>query len=259
MTLEDNIAFIEQEERALSAVRKGLLQSVSADRERATGLSRAVNELRAEVRAHRSALLSDSRSASPRVVREILLAEERLERLSELRLQLTSLLDHLEALSREWRELHAAMAELAGDPLSPSDHEKLGTLRRSFRTQLDNYGFRSLGDVEISIDSYLPEREGFNLTSAVSSSDTVRLIWAYLVGIFEVAQTAETHHPHFLVLDEPGQQDVEDESLAALHRGLATLDGQTIVAITRDVAAALPPEAGVTVHEFGNALLLQPT
>lgn len=39
-----------------------------------------------------------------------------------------------------------------------------------------------------------------------SASDAIRVVWAYLLGMLEVARVKDTNHPEFLVFDEPKQQ-----------------------------------------------------
>jgi hypothetical protein len=257
MTLEENLAFIEQEQRALRAVRDSLLRRIESALADADSLRRTLAELRADIRAHRAVLLEDERVPSARIIRETLLIEDRVGRLTDAELQLESAIRGFAGLSADHRKVIGLLGNLEGDFLSSDDHAKLQALGTSFRDQLADYGFRSLGDVRISVDSYLPERAGFDLSSAVSSSDTVRLIWAYLVGLLDVASAFATHHPRLLVLDEPGQQDVEDASIDALLQRLSSVSGQVIVAITRDVgkfAASLP---NTKLHELGDALVLR--
>ena len=71
--------------------------------------------------------------------------------------------------------------------------------------------------IEIAPDSYLPQRSGEPLLSKdISASDNVRLVWAYLTGLLELARRFETPHPGLVVFDEPGQQDISDASLQGL-------------------------------------------
>jgi hypothetical protein len=75
--------------------------------------------------------------------------------------------------------------------------------------------------VSISDVDYLPKRDEFDLQAEISASDSIRVIWAYLLGLLEVSNDLDTNHPHVLVFDEPRQQSAKELSFAALLRRAA--------------------------------------
>ncbi|MFZ2051700.1 MAG: hypothetical protein WAU69_12320, partial [Solirubrobacteraceae bacterium] len=213
-------------------------------------------ELRADIRAHRETLLGDAKRPSVAAIREQLLLEDRLARLEAVRLDLVGIEEDLASLSEEYRGVHAALAEMSASDLSERDLERLAEFRDVFLDQLAGYGFRSLDGVGLSEETYLPERKGFDLTHEVSASDTIRLIWAYLLGLMQTSEADGVNHPGLLVLDEPGQHDIEDESLAAfLARAARSIKtgGQVIVTITRSVSRITSDGLeGANVIDFGD-------
>ena len=56
-------------------------------------------------------------------------------------------------------------------------------------------GSLNVSDVKISLDTYEPEAEKINLKADVSASDLIRLHWAYLLGLLEVAKQPTGNHP----------------------------------------------------------------
>lgn len=68
----------------------------------------------------------------------------------------------------------------------------------------------------VSQDTYRPEKEGFEIGFELSASDTIRLKWAYQLGLLDVAMSSDTNHPQILVMDEPRQQEAAELSVAGL-------------------------------------------
>jgi hypothetical protein len=262
MTFEDNIAVIEQEQRALRALRTGAKETLDDSRARLASLSEGWYEKQAEVRALRQVLVQDGRAPSAAAVRERLVVERRIERLSDLESELDGLLDRLAPLAQEFMDLKAQRDALADDQLTPADERKVATWERSLLSQLEEYGFRSTtgetttGGIRLSRSTLLPERQGLNLAREVSASDTIRLIWSYLLGLMETGRDEQTNHPGLLILDEPGQQDIEDPSVRAFMERAsrsAAAGQQVIVTITRATSAFLSDQVeSPTIVEFGD-------
>ncbi|MGA8352558.1 MAG: hypothetical protein WB698_00130 [Solirubrobacteraceae bacterium] len=256
MAIAEHLLLIEQEQRSLQALLKGTNATLLERGARDRAVRQRLAELRADIRAHRETLLGDAKRPSVAAIREQLLLEDRLARLEAVRLDLVGIEEDLASLSEEYRGVHAALAEMSASDLSERDLERLAEFRDVFLDQLAGYGFRSLDGVGLSEETYLPERKGFDLTHEVSASDTIRLIWAYLLGLMQTSEADGVNHPGLLVLDEPGQHDIEDESLAAfLARAARSIKtgGQVIVTITRSVSRITSDGLeGANVIDFGD-------
>lgn len=253
MTFEDNIAVIEQEQRALKALRVGAASALHDRRARLNALTDAWFELQADIRAHREVLVQDGRAPSAAAVRERLMIESRIERLDDLEAELDHVVERLAPLADEYRRLLDQREQLQGDDLSPADQAKVDAWERSLLDQLRAYGFRSIDKVRLSRETLLPEREGFDLTYEASASDTIRLIWSYLLGLMEVARDLDTNHPGLLIFDEPGQQDVENESVRALmeRASAARAAGQqVIITITRQAETFMSDRVDTEIVDF---------
>jgi hypothetical protein len=118
-----------------------------------------------------------------------------------------------------WKRLQGELAALP-EGLSLSDRKKLDELQRSYREQLNAYGFSSVeaDQISISADSYRPTLDGFDLGFNLSASDSIRSIWSYVFALLEVARTFGTNHLGFLLLDEPRQQQTNKASFAEFAR-----------------------------------------
>jgi len=64
----------------------------------------------------------------------------------------------------------------------------------------------------------------------------VRTIWAYLLGMMELARTEKTNHPGLLVFDEPRQQSAQNVTFRELLKRAATsfLHRQQVIFFTSE-------------------------
>ena len=104
---------------------------------------------------------------------------------------------------------------------------------------LKNFGFSSFKPelIQISEETYLPTREGFDLGFDTSASDGIRIIWSYLIGLFKLSKDYETNHPQVLIFDEPRQQEAKKVSFTELLKESAAAcagRGQIILATSED-------------------------
>ena len=138
--------------------------------------------------------------------------------------------------------MRARLRELPRETFSDEDRQKLRLLSDVFVEQLREYDFGSFSDERLSIsrDDYLPRREEFDLQADISASDSIRVIWAYLLGLLEVSRQFATNHPGLLIFDEPRQQSAKDLSFAALlKRAAADGVGRQIVFATSESLESL--------------------
>lgn len=268
MSFKDNVAIIEQEQRALNALGLGAAETLAEAQAQLVSLSDVWFEAQADVRALREVLLQDGRAPSAAAIRERLVIERRIEGLNDLAADLDALVDRLAPLAKEHRDLKALRDGLADDELTPEDERKVSTWEKSILEQLRAYDFKSTtdgattGGIRLSRSTLLPEREGLNLAREVSASDTIRLIWSYLLGLLEASQKEQTNHPGLLILDEPGQQDIEDRSVRAFMERAsrsAFAGQQVIITITRATSAFMSDQVTMpTIVEFGSERVLRP-
>ena len=85
----------------------------------------------------------------------------------------------------------------------------------------------------------VPRREDWDLQADISASDSIRVVWAYLLGLLEVGKSFSTNHPGFLAFDEPRQQSTKKVSFAALLRRAAAypMDSQVIFATSEELGS----------------------
>jgi hypothetical protein len=189
-----------------------------------------VNEASSRLRTLRNDLVAASDLPSIAALEERIRTEARLsgleDALQRFELQKTT----LTTLARHHAELLSARSELPADRLTDKDKAKLVLMGELVREQAASYGFSTFppSGLEISPESYRPQREGFEIGFEMSASDTIRLKWAYQLALLEVARAAETNHAGLVIFDEPQQQKTAKISFKKLldRAALARASGQ---------------------------------
>jgi hypothetical protein len=238
-TPQETVAYIRQQLELFEAMQSDAERTMSAKRERWSRLRILSSETRAEIRMLRSTLTSSDDAISADAVARRVHVRNRIDQIRSVQDRLLEVLGVLERMADEGRRIRMALAELPEDKLSATDLAKIIALQTSFIDQLHNYDFGSFSDEQLHISraDYLPQREEFDLQADISASDSIRVIWAYLIGLLEVARTHETNHPGLLVLDEPRQQSAKEISFRALLQRAArdAVGSQIIFATSEDL------------------------
>jgi hypothetical protein len=218
MNIDDNIRFIEEQQRTFSAVLGNQQRVVEARERQLAAVVEEVITLRGDIRSLKETLVSDGRAPSIAAVRERIQLEEKADRIDRAEEMIAEKLSELLDLSARWVDLQAEKKSLPPTDISDQDKRKIARWGELIRQQLAQYDFQSLALNEIDIDpqSYRPQHEGFDLPTNISASDFIRVIWSYLNGLRELATEFPTNHPGLLVFDEPRQQSAKDLSFAQL-------------------------------------------
>jgi hypothetical protein len=240
MTLEENKQLLDEERQTFMAMHADAERVLVASRQRAVALRREIDDARSDVRALKATLTQNAKAPSRAIIERQVRLAQRIEQLEAIADVLVELDETLTPMAMESRRLQAELRRLSGEQPSDEDRARLSALATSMRDQLREYSFSSVppDEVEIAPDNYMPFRAGEPiLPKDLSASDNVRLIWAYLIALLEIGREFQTPHPGVVVFDEPGQQEVSDESLQALFGRLADTgvhNQQAIVATSKE-------------------------
>jgi hypothetical protein len=242
MSLQENITFINDQITTFEFMEVDATQTLNAKHQMLITARATLFDISARSRLHKELLRSDGHVPSEAAIRERLQHEARLERLTALSDAFADRLKHFARLSQEWRTVLNELDELRDLQLTPEDKRKLDVLEQSFKSQLQAYDFSSfpVEDVGISRDSYRPSHQGYDL-GFTSASDTIRAIWAYLLGLLELSRQTTTNHLGLVVFDEPKQQSAAKYSLGALleRASSAVMNGQQVIFATSEEEASL--------------------
>ena len=235
MSIEENIEFIRAKLKTFKAMTDQANARIGTATNRAARINSKLDDLRERARAIERTMVTDERVPSEAVILGRVRDETRLKQIRVADDILNQNLDSLAHLGKRWTGVQAKLKGLKEGELS-NDKRKLKKLQRLFITQLKEYGYSSFDPERIELDpnSFRPVREGFDLTFEISASDSIRLIWAYLMSLLELDE--DTNHLGLLIFDEPRQQDAAEESYSKLlQRASRHTDEQIILATSHQL------------------------
>jgi hypothetical protein len=254
MTTDDNIRFLEQE---LSTFRNMLADAIRRQEievARVHRLREESNLVRSRIRSIKDTLTAPSAMPSIAAITQRIRLEEQIGDLRKFSDSQQNALTDLLAMAESWRRVDDELKALGADPMSPLDREKIAFVDESFRDQLLSYNFKSVSpdNVTISVDTYRPVHEGFDLGFDLSASDMIRAMWAYLLSFAEASLKHDTNHLGILVLDEPRQQEVYRKDFSSFLRRLGRdgSDGLQVIVATSEEHDSLTAMLDDTPHNL---------
>ncbi|AXJ05420.1 hypothetical protein CFN16_15210 [Pseudomonas fluorescens] len=288
MDIETNIDYLSSQLRMLERERGGIDQSMKEAEALKDQLARSLSTIKSALRALRSDLNSNS-TVSKAGIRLQLQIEMELEELTKFEESYDRALADLGALSKRFFDNQKARGMMSGDHYSSAYLAKYSLFERMFRANISAFDYHSaaIEDIEFNRENLLPylakielreingQRQPFNsaayndqlassngrgddspkgkgnIARESSASDFVRLIWSYLLSIYQTSShhTVNGNHLGFLLLDEPGQHSMATKSQQALFQLLSSENGlQSIVAASFDDSEATYREATSNVE-----------
>lgn len=269
-SIEGNALPLEETREALKQDRltvKSLLaeaeQRVAAIDVHRTAWTEQMSALRLRIRALKNDLVAADGTPSSYAIQHAIEQEQELARLTTLQAQF---LEDAE----EWTSVASSLVSVASElkalgpvALSSGDEARVETWISNLQSQLVEYGFESAIPSEIEIDPAMkPVVDGYDIGFQGSASDGIRLRWSYLLSLMETCSSLSSPHPGVLLIDEPGQQGVEEAALASLYRhaGSTSLTAGQIFLTTSEPLSKLQQWMGNDGYELvdlGTTRLLQ--
>ena len=255
LSIEESLNFLKGQRETFQAMQREVTASIADKAARLEKYRDKAASIRSEIRTIKSALITDARLPSEAALERRVWLRSEIARLSSTSDEISVLLDLMDGIATRWADVLTREKKLPTGSISPSDSQKLTALKDSVCGQLVKYGLKSFDPAEfdISQDSYLPIYGNFDLSFDMSASDLIRLVWAYLLGLLEVARTFPNNHTGFVFFDEPQQQNVKDLSFSALLQRAYLTKGfnqQVVVSISK-----LPPDFATIIPEADRHLI----
>lgn len=257
MDLDQNISYLESQARMLKRQISGLDENVGEVESKALVLSRQIAEKHDILTALRGDLTAGSVEAKAGIRRQVQIEVE-VKSLENVLTRSFELFENLKILSKRMADNLADRSGLPKDAYSKEDDRRISLFEKQFRANAGSFGYESapIRDVEISRDNLVPclsrielreiKLSKTDIKSDSSASDFVRLIWSYLLALYQTANhpTVMGNHPGVLLFDEPGQHSMAAESQHALMQHLSgESELQTIVAASFDEMDSVYQEA----------------
>jgi hypothetical protein len=258
MDLETNIEYLNSQRRMLQSQINGALEEIRQSEIAAADVAArlaATHDYRNSLRGDVSAGVAESRA----IVRRQIQIEFELSNLQAFEENATALKSKLKEIATRLAANQDARRALPKETYSDADVAKISLFEKNFRANASSFGYESadIPNIRISLDTLTPilselelreirTKVQTSLTADSSASDFVRLIWSYLLALFQTSATRgyEGHHPGILLLDEPGQHSMRSASQRSLLQLLIGERGlQAIVAASFDENESVFKEA----------------
>lgn len=239
MSIEENISHLEEQKKMLKftlSSREKSLDKISKEKEdvemRLQSLRRLAHTIRSDIFT-----TTDTEDSETIMLKRIDISN-RIERLSKLKISVSTLVEELMQVSGEWNIYLDQKSKLPKSNITESDNEKIALLRKKFIENLSRYHYRSLSsleEIDISMESsLLPTIDGFDMKFDSSASDGVRVIWAFTLALLQVSIEKGGNHPGMIIFDEPAQQSIVPDDMKSFIDSVLELKKpfQIITAIT---------------------------
>lgn len=226
--------------------------------------SEQVTAARLRIRALKTDLVAAVGTPSTSDIQEAVQQEHEFARLINLESQFAREASDWAKVASELAAVNNRLSALGSEKQTDRDARRIAAWVAGLRAKLSNFGFTSVNPDEVEIDLGMkPVVDGYDIGFQGSASDGIRLRWAYILSLMEACLLNGGAHPGVLLMDEPGQQGVEQLSLGALFNQLlamSTVAGQVFVTTSEPVEriAEWIGDNGYDLIDLGEEFLLRP-
>jgi hypothetical protein len=262
MSIEENIKFIKDQLTTLNFALSQSHNQIGNKSKRLRAITMTLDEERKKLRSLKLELREDPRMVSNLDIEETLNLKWKIKELQEAKNDFVDMSNKLEDLKNRWEQHLVKTKKIPEDFFSKLDKSKLEQFLVKFRYYLKEFGYSStqLEDIEISMDKYTPQVRGFDIKYDSSASDFIRLKWAFTLTLLHLTNHFGGNHPKVILMDEPGQQQMNIKSTEQLFYSLSKLEGQTIIAssLTLEEIKATTQEVNVNIIDLGDEYIIKP-
>lgn len=211
MSIKENISHLEAQKDMLEFALKSHYENKSELGQDILNLENRLYKLRNLAKVLRSDLYSTDDAFSEANIFKRMRIETEINRLTELKIFIEEKKEEFKKLSDEWNDYLIGKNALPKSRFSDNDILKIKTMQEYFIENLKLYGYKSLHDfskVEISLDTFLPAIEGFDMKFDSSASDNIRAIWSFTLALFQTSINKGGVHSNIIIFDEPAQHSI---------------------------------------------------
>lgn len=214
MQIDDNISFCEAQINLIRVYIDNHNSDINKLESHIDNHNKEIASTRTQIRIIKTQLTSDNRLPSLELIENRIRLKNRLELYLNRQTEIPIYQDKFLNLSSEWEQILITENKLSNN-ISQLDESKITLLRSSFLKLLSDFKYRSksITNIYISKDTFLPVVDGYSLKFDSSASDFIRAIWSYTLSLREVSNKFNGNHPNFFMLDEPGTQETANSDL----------------------------------------------
>lgn len=245
MDISENVAYLSSQAKMLDKQISGISEEIVRSEENLKNIEAELTAKQAYLKSLRGDISSGSIQNKARLRRQIQIESE-IDSLSRIPSLIEDLIKKLQGIARSYADIEAQKKKIPKESYSDRDLLKLDLFQKMFRANAGSFGYASapIPEIEISTNNLVPTLSKLELReiradikSDSSASDFVRLIWSYLIGLYQASshESVRGNHLGILLLDEPGQHSMAVDSQHALLRMLSDeKELQCIVAASFD-------------------------
>jgi hypothetical protein len=257
-----NLELLLEQRRTFQDLQDVTNRELARDESRLGAALAEIEEVNQQIRSIRTTLVSSNDSVSEAAVQERVSLTARLNRYQAVESEVAAISRQQVELMASYAEVRRQIERLPKGDITDEDQSKLDKIQSFLIGMATDFGFSSFlpSNLEISAETFLPARDGFNLGFDVSGSDNVRVIWSYLLSLLEVSRTELTNHLGVVVFDEPQQQKPSQKDFGAFLRrasNAGTSGQQVLIASSEETGILRDLLLGkaATIVEFEGKLL----
>ncbi len=225
MQIDDNISFCEAQINLIRVYIDNHNSDINKLESHIDNHNKEIASTRTQIRIIKTQLTSDNRLPSLELIENRIRLKNRLELYLNRQTEIPIYQDKFLNLSSEWEQILITENKLSNN-ISQLDESKITLLRSSFLKLLSDFKYRSksITNIYISKDTFLPVVDGYSLKFDSSASDFIRAIWSYTLSLREVSNKFNGNHPNFFMLDEPGTQETANSDLNHLLKKMGNMN-----------------------------------
>ncbi|BBQ02435.1 hypothetical protein BSFA1_75630 (plasmid) [Burkholderia sp. SFA1] len=266
MDLNTNIDYLDSQRKMLQNQINGAVEEIRQSEITVADVAArlaAIHDYRNSLRGDVSTGMAESRA----IVRRQIQIDLELSNLQAFKTQAEALMFTFGEIADRLAANQGDRRALPKETYSDVDVSRISLFEKHFRGNASSFGYESaeIADIRISLDTLTPilselelreilrPKAQTSLTADSSASDFVRLIWSYLLALYQTSATRgfEGQHPGLILMDEPGQHSMRSASQRALLQLLIAQPGlQAIVAASfdEDESVFMTATAGLAFH-----------
>lgn len=249
MDLATNINYLERQCGMLDSQIVGINHEISQGQASLNDLAARMAAKREQLNAIRVDVSTGASQSRANVKRQMQIDDE-VNKLERAEGELAKLVKELEIYAQKLISNQTSRKQLPRSIYSDKDESKIALFEKFFRINAGAFGYESadISEIKINRDALTPFlsdielRQYNNIRADSSASDFVRLIWSYLLGLYQTSSqpSSKGNHPALLLFDEPGQHSMAETSQHAFLQQLGSeKELQSIVAASFDESEAV--------------------
>ena len=241
MSIEENIAYLESQYKMILRHSNAKKESIDELERQKISIQNTIQLLEENIRSIQKGITSMGFGNIEADLRTKISLENEIKDIQQFLDLLEDEKDKLSYLRDQYKRNRENYANLPKEYLSIQDKNKLGYFMKMFlnNVTLFEYSSTALSSIILDEEKYIPcmigesisrdirteiiskQFDKTKLKSDSSASDFVRLIWAYLLAIYQTSNRMKGNHPGFIIFDEPAQHSM---AVTSLHNLLQLLN-----------------------------------